>query len=743
LFRRTVILCISSHLAATATAATFYVDPKGSDTGRGTVSRPLKTLARAAAAMGSGDTCYLRKGVYRETLRPSKSGSEGRPITFVNYRGETAVISGADLLTGGKREENNIYSAPMAWTLKDGDQVFVNGEMTSEARWPNAGGDFLFKPVRASARDGASNRVVHNGLGEQNNAWKGADLWCAGGQSWICWTEKVESYDAKSHTLFFTREYHGPKYFYKPRKGSKFSLRGIRRCLDAPGEWFYDKSAKKMLFIPPKGKSVNSLMIAAKRRQDCIDLSGRSYIRVIGIGFRAGGIRTDEKSSSNTLGQLNGRYVSHSWSRDVGSKNGVLLRGRGHLLVSCDLGYSSAAVVSVQGSDHRIINNNIHHGGYGALWQGTVKLQGRRILFSHNTVRHAGRDLINVHNLMESLVQYNDVSDAGWLTSDLGMIYGHNTDFANTRFCYNLVHDNHAKQHAMGIYFDHLSNNAIVHHNVIWNVRSDPVRINNPSYCNLVFNNSSWRTGNLGTFDHIGRNDMFACRYWGNIFNRKPKFPGHVVIENNMINGNPPYRNPKNGDFRLTDAGSNVGAYAPPAKPWKAGCDLEDPPDPLPVHTPADFPWMNMVANACFEFGTLEGWKKVGARRAGLVKGNGWGVGWGGSKKTRTGTSRWELKLGPGTDGVSQVLSGLSPKTKYTLSAWLKVSGGGSVVLGVSGHGGPDARAESKSAGWERKSVHFTTGAGAKSAKIYVMKATRDAGNAWADNFTLPRAPPK
>ncbi|MHC4253053.1 MAG: hypothetical protein ACYS9X_28370, partial [Planctomycetota bacterium] len=77
------------------------------------------------------------------------------------------------------------------------------------------------------------------------------------------------------------------------------------------------------------------------------------------------------------------------------------------------------------------------------------------------------------------------------------------------------------------------------------------------------------------------------------------------------------------------------------------------------------------------------------------------------------------------------------------LSAWVKVSGGGSVVLGVSGHGGPEARAESKSAGWERKSVDFTTGAGARSAKVFVIKETRDAGNAWADNFTLPRTPPK
>ncbi len=131
----------------------------------------------------------------------------------------------------------------------------------------------------------------------------------------------------------------------------------------------------------------------------------------------------------------------------------------------------------------------------GGLWNGAVKLKGRRILFSHNTVAHAGRDLISIHGLSESLVQYNDVSNAGYLTADLGMIYGHTTDFANTQFCYNWVHDNRASSHRNGIYFDHVAHNVIVHHNVVWNIKDDPLRLNNPAYNGLVFNNSCWRTG--------------------------------------------------------------------------------------------------------------------------------------------------------------------------------------------------------------------------------------------------------
>ena len=39
-----------------------------------------------------------------------------------------------------------------------------------------------------------------------------------------------------------------------PRKGSLFVLRGLRRCLHAPGQWFYDNQRKRVLLIPPDGK---------------------------------------------------------------------------------------------------------------------------------------------------------------------------------------------------------------------------------------------------------------------------------------------------------------------------------------------------------------------------------------------------------------------------------------------------------------------------------------------------------
>ena len=325
------------------------------------------------------------------------------------------------------------------------------------------------------------------------------------------------------------------------------------------------------------------------------------------------------------------------------------------------------------------------------------------------------------------------------------MFYGHNTDYANTRFCYNLVHDNRAAHYAMGIYFDHLSHNVIVHHNVIWNVGMDPVRINNPSYGDLVFNNTCWKTGPTKTFDHSKRDDLFASRFWNNIFNKPVELPEHVFQKNNLVEQSPPFRDPASLDFRLTgDDPGNPGAMPSDAPPWKAGWNPENPPAPLPVYQPADVPWMNGVRNACFEYGTLESWQVTDGGKATLIRGNNWGNSIGDGANGRfhaTGTSKFELQLDSDNSGVSQVVENLLPGVTYELAAWLKVSGTDpSVSLGIADHGGEEITIACTDTEWTRKTLRFTTGIKSNSARIVIAKSPGK-GQAWADNLTLPLRP--
>ena len=121
--------------------ATYYVAPNGRDTDTGTsLTTPFRTIQRAATKMVAGDTCFIRGGVYRETLKPAASGSLDAPIIFTAYREERVVISGADVVTNWSPYSGHIYKAPMAWDLGMGNnQVFVDGQMMFQARFPHMG----------------------------------------------------------------------------------------------------------------------------------------------------------------------------------------------------------------------------------------------------------------------------------------------------------------------------------------------------------------------------------------------------------------------------------------------------------------------------------------------------------------------------------------------------------------------------------------------------------------------------
>jgi len=718
----------------------WYVSPDGNDAWSGQVPAPnvartdgpFRTLGKACAMVQPGDTCYLRGGTYRETLKPARSGAAGQPIVFRNYGTEVAVLSGADVLTGWTAEQGAIRQAPMAWDLADQNQLFVDGAMLPETRWPHNAGTLL-QPTRAHATAGTVATLTDPTLPDTD--FTGALLWCAGGYQWICWAESVTGYDATTHTLTFRMKNAEQWYTVQPR--NPYVLIGARATLEAPGEWWFDRAAHRMLFIPPQGMRADAT-IEAKRRQFCIDLSGLQHVQVVGLQFHAGGVAMSQGTSHCLLSRCTGTYVAHSYAQDVAYTAGVLINGHDNEVSDCELAYSSSSILRVSGQRHRIVNNYIHHGNYTGLWNGAVSLAGRKILFSHNTVRHSGRDLVSIHELMESLIQYNDLSDAGWITCDLGMTYGHNTDFMNTVIRYNVVHENHAAGCAMGIYFDHCSHNVIVHHNVVYNVADDPIRINNPSYGNLVFNNSCYAAGETVTFDHTHRDDLYGMRLTRNLLNKPIRLPADVVQQGNVVAVDPGYTDPVARDFTLKVPG-DAGAFPKGQAPWKAGHDFAHP--PTVAWEAAEVDWMNTLYNACFELGTLEGWTAIGA--AGIAHGNGWGNTVSGSKTNEaTGTSKHELRLGPGRAGVQQRVIGLHPGTPHTLAGWLRVSAPTeSVRLGVllpdgTAHWSPAVTTTA----WTRVTVPFTTAA--QGSVTVIIEKADGPGMAWGDNLGLPRAVP-
>src|SRR5690242_657336 len=99
LFRFCLVAGLALVTSPLMAAATYYVAKTGSDSNAGTnISAPFLTIQKAASVMLAGDTCYIRKGIYRETVTPVNSGTSAASITFSAYPGDPVIISGADVL---------------------------------------------------------------------------------------------------------------------------------------------------------------------------------------------------------------------------------------------------------------------------------------------------------------------------------------------------------------------------------------------------------------------------------------------------------------------------------------------------------------------------------------------------------------------------------------------------------------------------------------------------------------------
>lgn len=90
----------------------LHVSPTGSDSATGDEGSPMRTINRAARAAMPGDTVLIHEGVYREWVRPPRTGrGEDRRITFAAAPGEHPVLKGSEPVGGWERESGPVWRA--------------------------------------------------------------------------------------------------------------------------------------------------------------------------------------------------------------------------------------------------------------------------------------------------------------------------------------------------------------------------------------------------------------------------------------------------------------------------------------------------------------------------------------------------------------------------------------------------------------------------------------------------------
>jgi hypothetical protein len=580
----------------------YYVSSKGNDNGKGTISKPFKTIQRAADVMRAGDVCYIRQGVYREKIKPSNDGTSVSPINFYSYKNDTVVLTANKPIAKWEHFKGNIYKA----YCKDSViQLFCNHQEMPIASYPDYPNRLNAENWADAYADNSGDIKFKDGKQYPKDYWKGAYCRILAGKKWVAFIGRITS-SSNDVVHCINRDEPFEKINAQVYLGDgKACIVGCMNALDNDNEWLWQNDT--LYYCAPKSVSISRLQLEARTFTNAINASGRKNIVFSGLNLFAASV-----DLSNAEGCIfeNGsvqyptpfHWYGSGWGRQYSYKNdphatdkwsgkGVYLSGANNIIQNTYVAHSWGDGVSLGGTNNTVKNCLIEDCDWSLTDCAAISATGYKLNITDNTCQKAGRSII-VHRFADKIsIMRNHLYDAGLGTDDLGLTYAFHSNGDGAEIAYNWVHDNHAPHTNTGIYLDNQDTAFVVHHNVVWNcsygIQTNKDAVNHEIYNNTVFNckNPSWAWGPEGT-SVIGQK----------VYNNLTEYPFVVGndFKNNVVDTKESLQDADHYDFRpkknskAIDAGivikgieekyngkaPDAGAYEYGDIAWKAGSNV-------------------------------------------------------------------------------------------------------------------------------------------------------------------------
>lgn len=559
-------------------AETYFVAPDGNNAWSGTLPEaqqgqdgPWATLMgarenlrklRAAGGLAKGVDLVVRGGTYvldaPVTWEAQDGGTAEAPVVIRAYPGETPVLSGGRTIDGWKKD-GVLWVADLPADQREWNfgALWVNGERRTVARTPDAGQYFY----TAGKVEGDPNRAFKYTAGDLRAFGNLADAVVVVFHAWETGAYRVESLDEANGVVTFKKP--GVWPFEQWGAKQRYYVENIREGLDQPGEWYLDRAAGKVYYMPMPGETPENVSIVAPVLKHLLVVDGKptegkfvDWVTFDGLTFAHSEFTIAPEGHYDAQAAvsvppavdwrgarfctLRGCTVKHVGGYGVGLGDGcfdnLVQQNEVHDLGAGGIKVGGAFVPAGEMKTdplfptRNVVDNNYLHGG-GRIFRSGVGAwisYANYITLTHNEIYdfyYSGVSNGWVWGYGENpthhnLIAYNHIHKIGQgVLSDMGGIYNLGIQ-PGTLIDHNLIHDVYSTQYGgWGLYTDEGSSEIQLTNNVVYNTT----------------------TG--GFHQHYGennrvRNNIFAFAKETNIIVSRVEEHRSVIFERNIVLSN-------------------------------------------------------------------------------------------------------------------------------------------------------------------------------------------------------------
>jgi len=299
-------------------AAEYFVSPNGSDKNPGTSEQPFSSLTRARDAIRElkrlrglpegGVTVWIGEGTYYLSepvvFGPEDSGTANKPIVYASLPNQKPTISGGMKIDGQWEPfRDGILMCKVEGVNEGFGQLFVDGKRQVRARHPNSLDGTCVTPPKCLKVAGVGS-FPHTFIKyeEPMKRWARPEeaiihVMHSGGYTYLQWQIKNVDWDKQTINFgkggwqfaapAFTPNYKTSRHMALISDQSLYFVENVFEDLDAPGEWYFDRTRGALYFKPPQGIDPQKALIEASCLKQLIEFRGTKDNPVRHITFSA------------------------------------------------------------------------------------------------------------------------------------------------------------------------------------------------------------------------------------------------------------------------------------------------------------------------------------------------------------------------------------------------------------------------------------------------------------------------